>query len=52
MTERIYGGDTVYGVFNSYDRAWDALQKVSKEIGDPDVLIKRVIINEFIKEGT
>ena len=44
ITNRIYDGDTLYGVFNSKDRAEEAL----KQANDPDAEIRTLTVNEFL----
>lgn len=44
VTNRVYDGDTIYGVFNSKERAEEAL----KQANDSDAEIRMLKINEFL----
>lgn len=44
ITNRVYDGDTVYGVFNSKERAEEAL----KQANDDDAEIRTLTMNEFL----
>jgi hypothetical protein len=47
MTDRIYDGDSIYGVFNSREKA----EQAKAQINDPDVGIKSLLLMMFIPRG-
>lgn len=44
ITDHIYDGDHLYGIFNSEERAKEAL----KNCEDEDAVIRRIMVNEYI----